>query len=315
MAGFDIGKLQSWAKKMKYPDMIDLHRMETSHCEIPVRCTPFLQWLTKLSSKNSIEQFDMTPEEFDCKFKLNSSSRRNAGIMSPGTQIEYDSDDEFSSIDELNQELLSIENSNEKMKRKIACITRKIKETESTVAQHNNRQKKESHPADCLKLAREQDLTVSRISNELHSLPLKTRDKFDRLRSAIDDIVKIEMTLLRNMAATSASKQNEPASSSQIDSSRILPTQGKGQSLNTSLKCETKSFLAVEAGDSPEKEAESKRLYMNQLHETRLKLLEVFYLAKIRSVRYADIIEELHFSDVLYGFMSDVICFMFYVLA
>ena len=291
MADFSVGELRSWAKKMKYPDMIDLHRMETSHREIPPRCIPFLQWLTTLSLQNSIVQLDMNSEEFDSKFKLNASARSIAGVISADTQIEHNSDEEFDSIDELQQELSTIEIANMKMKRKILCVTNKIKETNSALVQLIDRKKKKaSHSQDCLKVAREMDLAVHKISTELNSLPLKSREKFDGLLSSIDEIVKIEMTLLRKMAATSTSapKQNELVDNTVPDSSQSPLTRGMVQSLNSSLKCETRSFLALESGESPEQEAAAKKLYTNQLQETRLKLLEVFYLAKVKSARFVN---------------------------
>jgi hypothetical protein len=294
MADFHLGQVQSWAKKMKYPDMIDLHRMETSHREIPPRCIPFLQWLTTLSFQNSLDQLDMSSEEFDSKFKLNASSRNVAGVASADTQIEQNSDEEIESINELQQELTAIESANKKIKRKILCVTNKVKETKSTFAQLIDRKKKKtSQPPDCLKVAREQDLAVNEISQVLHSLPLNTRGKFDGLRSSINEIVEIEMTLLRNMAATSTpapkqNEQNDHVNNTLPDSSEYPLTRGIAQALNTSLKCETRSFLALESGDSPEQEAAAKKLYTNQLQETRLKLLEVFYLAKVQSARFVD---------------------------
>lgn len=294
MSDFNLGGLRSWAKKMKYPDMIDLHRMETSHREIPPRCIPFLQWLTTLSYRNSLLQFDMTPEEFDCKFKQNASTRSIAGAESADTQIEHNSEEEFDSIDELLQELAVIENANCKMKRKIACVTNRIKETKSTSAQNTARNKKKgSHPPDCLKIATEQDLAINQMSKELSSLSLSSKEKFDRLRLSIDEIVDIEMTLLRHMAATSTSapkqiEHNDLVSSTLPDSSQSPLSRSMAQSLNTSLKCETRSFLALQSGDTPSQEAAAKKLYTNQLQETRVKLLEVFYLAKVQSARYTD---------------------------
>jgi hypothetical protein len=293
MSDFNLGLVQLWAKKMKYPDMIDLYRMETSHREIPPRCIPFLQWLTTLSFQNSLVQLDMNSEEFDSKFKLNASSRSIAGVASADTQSEVNSDDEFDSINELQQELAAIENGNKKIMRKILCVTNKVNETKSTFNQLIDRKKKTSYPPDCLEVARDQEMTIDKISKELRSLPLNSRKKFDELRSSIKEIVEIEMILLRNMAATSTSApkqndQNDLVNNTLPDSSEFSLSRGMAQSLSTNLKCETKFFLGLESGDSPEQEALAKKLYTNQLQETRLKLLEVFYLAKVQSARFVD---------------------------
>jgi hypothetical protein len=246
--------LRAWAKKLKYPELIDLHRLDN----FPNKSIHFIQWLTSLSAEHSLISNNMTIDQFE--FFLKDSNLEddnddndvdnNESIDSnQSPQIELEEDEE--SIDHLNKELQLIILTNTKIKKKISCITDKIMKLHSeSINEKNTKFDQTKH----LIRAEEQDLELKNKSEILLNLSPHTERTISELKCIVNEIVHSESVILRSIATSSSAFDKNK----KVDLYSETPAKNKG---------ETNHF--------DDAEMEENRQAVRRLQESRTKLLEV----------------------------------------
>ena len=285
MTDSSVAALRSWLKRVKYPDIGDLQRIEAVYRDFPTRTAPFLHWLTSLSYQNTIMSLNLTSEEFDAivsKESATDGSTCNDGDRMSEKESSEDINLDGDSIAELNTQLELIERTNKSLQKKIDYLQMKVKENETElipkcVLRNETAFNQEKH----LIVAREQDKNVKEISDTLLDLDLTTTDNLERISHIVDEMIECETSILRTIASSSLIyfKEHRYVRSR----TAIGPNE---EEMDIPLKCNTKSTSLENDSEAMEEEEEGKKKNSKRLQETRSKLLEVFYFAKVKAAKY-----------------------------
>ena len=277
-----VTAVRLWAIKARYPDLIDLQRMETVNRDLPVRSLNFLRWLTSLSSQNSLITIGMTVDQFD---SFRASDADSILPQVDGSDISSEADNregDEESFSELNNQLALIEKENLSLQKQIYQIEAKLMKAESEtipkcITRNGAKLGQEKH------LLEAQMLASSTVDNSVTilNLPLTFGEKFNKLQQMINEIVEIESNILRNIASTSASyftdNRNAPCRSGADIKGPEFPSKADR---NHSLAIASDSSEALEVYEKARKESEIR------LQETRLKVLESFQFSRVGRARY-----------------------------
>lgn len=256
-------KLKIWAKKMKYPEMIDFHRVDN----FPNKSVHFIQWLTSLSAEHSLLSNNMTIIQFeslskDVKLDIDHEDNDvdNSENKNSNNRSQNEPEEEEESTDYLNQELNLIEITNRNLEKKISCVSNKIMKLNSeSINEKNTKFDQAKH----LIKSKEQDLELKNKSEILLNLSPHSGRTLSKLRCIVNEIVHSESVILRSIATSSSFSKSK-----KVDLYSETP-------VNNNFK-----------GDNyDDVEMEENRQARRRLQESRTRLLEVFYLAKVQSAR------------------------------
>lgn len=277
MAEASVAAVRIWAKRVKYPDLIDLQRVDIAYRDFPVRSSTFLQWLTSLSYQNSLASLNMTAEEFGSLVESDADTSLSQDSSGDGSSENEEED----SIDELTCDLAFINNTNLRLQKQIRHIERNLIKTETEimndcVLRNDTRYDGEKHFLEAHQLG----LTVDEKSKLVLSIPRTSGERFEKLQLLIDDVIEIESRILRNIASTSASYFND---------NRYVPRRigTSSEKLEYPMKADRKSSLTADSNTSEalENDEEARKETVKRLQETRLKVLELFYFSTIEDAR------------------------------
>ena len=121
--------VRAWAKRVGYPDVIELTRIEASQKELPAKASSFVDWLFTLTDDNALASHGITPEEYDQEVIKSSGVSGNSMVLNV--------DEEFAQVQSylssLDEEIQRTVADNQTLERKLRIISaEKVKQGTST---------------------------------------------------------------------------------------------------------------------------------------------------------------------------------------